>query len=384
MGTHGPERNTRSPKEAGPGPMPTLADIGALTGVSGSTVSRILNSASSTVPIAPETRRRVLAAARELGYRPNLHARRLRGAPTMLLGAIVRDFSDPFFAGALEMLTAESMAHGYNVVLGHALAQAEGSVELPTVLETRQTDAILLLGDMQDQPRLLADLRSSAVPVVAMWQGSSPIEFPTADVDEKAGTRLGLEHIASLGHSRIAYVSARLPGGNTNREDAYADFMTGRFGGVVDGYLQRVDNTLGGGEAALTALLALPEPPTAIVASTDLAAVGALHGAHRAGLVVPRDVSVLGFDDIPIAAYTVPALTTMRMPVAEMVADAVERAVTLARDPRASRDPRVRLFRPTLILRDSTAPPRTRLPGPTSPAPTDGPFFGKPPRIDRS
>ena len=156
-----------------------MRDIAAKAGVSQSTVSRVLNDAPTRVPIAAETRERVIEAARELGYRPNPLARALRGAPTNLMGAVVRDFSDPFFANAIERLAVEAMANGYNVVLGHAHGRLDESIPLSEVLETRHTDAIILLGDMQDQPRLLADLRASHVPVVALWQGSSPREFPT-------------------------------------------------------------------------------------------------------------------------------------------------------------------------------------------------------------
>ena len=100
----------------------TMRDIARVAGVSQSTVSRVFNDAPTRVPIAAETRERVIVAARELGYRPNPHARGLRGASTMLIGAVVRDFSDPFFAGAIEALAVEAMARGYNVVLGHAQA----------------------------------------------------------------------------------------------------------------------------------------------------------------------------------------------------------------------------------------------------------------------
>jgi DNA-binding LacI/PurR family transcriptional regulator len=115
----------------------------------------------------------------------------MQTCPTNLIGAVVRDFSDPFFAGAIEALVLESMAHGYNVVLGHAHGGLDEVVSLTSVLETRHTDAIVLLGDMQLQPRLLADLRSSSVPVVGLWQGTSPLEFPTADTDDRAGIRPG-------------------------------------------------------------------------------------------------------------------------------------------------------------------------------------------------
>ena len=172
-------------------PVTTMRDIAAAAGVSQSTVSRVLNDVSTRVPIAAETRERVTLTARRLGYRPNPLARGLRGAPTMLLGAVVRDFSDPFFAGAIETLAVEAMGSGYNVVLGHAHGRLDEAISLPAVIETRHCDAIVLLGDMQDQPRLLEDLRNSTVPVVALWQGSSPLEFPTVDVDNHAGIFAG-------------------------------------------------------------------------------------------------------------------------------------------------------------------------------------------------
>ncbi len=334
-----------------------MRDIAQAAGVSQSTVSRVLNEAPTRVPIAAETRERVIRAARELGYRPNPHARSLRGASTMLIGAIVRDFSDPFFAGAIEALAVQAMARGYNVVIGHAHGRVDEGIALTSVLETRHTDAIVMLGDMQDQPRLLDDLRNSAVPVVATWQGTSPLEFPTVDVDERAGIVAGLQHLLSLGHERIAFVSGRLPGDNWQRQDAFTAFMTERFGPLRDGYVQVVDNTLAGGESALKSLLDLDEQPTAIVTSTDLVAVGVLHAAYSFGRMVPDDLSVVGFDDLLLAAHTVPALTTLRMPIAEIVGESVELAIGLARDPTLSREPRVKVFKPTLIVRQSTAPP---------------------------
>jgi DNA-binding LacI/PurR family transcriptional regulator len=334
-----------------------MRDIAAVAGVSQSTVSRVLNDAPTRVPIAAETRERVNLAARELGYRPNPLARGLRGASTMLIGAVVRDFSDPFFAGAIEALAVEAMARGYNVVLGHAHGRVDEELALTAVLEIRHCDAVIMLGDMQDQPRLLDDLRNSTVPVVALWQGTSPLEFPAIDVDDRAGIVAGLEHVLSLGHERIGFVSGRLPLNNPRRRDAYIEVMTARFGRLPDGYVQDVPNTLAGGEAALAALLDLPEPPTAVVTSTDLVAVGVLHAAHSLGRTVPDELSVVGFDDLLLAAYTVPALTTLRMPIAEIVGEGVELAIELGRDPTASRAPRVKVFEPTLIVRQSTAPP---------------------------
>jgi DNA-binding LacI/PurR family transcriptional regulator len=359
-----------SPRNDGPGPEPddvpgraqrrpvaTMRDIAAAAEVSQSTVSRVLSGVPTSVPIAPQTRERVLQASRRLGYRPNPLARGLRGASTNLIGAVVRDFSDPFFAGAIEALVVESMAHGYNVVLGHVHGRLDEAIPLTSVLETRHTDAIVLLGDLQVQPQLVADLRNSSVPVVALWQGTSPIEFPTADTDDRAGIRAGLEHLESLGHRRIAFVSAELPVDYRVREDTYADFMRERFGGVPPGYLERCPNTLAGGDAALRRLLELPEPPTAVATSTDLVAVGVLHAAHSLGATVPDKLSVVGYDDILIASHTVPALTTLRMPISEIVSHAVARAIALAHDQHAVREPSLEVFKPVLIVRDSTAAP---------------------------
>jgi DNA-binding LacI/PurR family transcriptional regulator len=337
-----------------------MRDIAAAAAVSQSTVSRVLNNVPTRVPIAQDTKDRVIQEARRLGYRPNPLARGLRGASTNLIGAVVRDFSDPFFADAIEALVVESMAHGYNVVLGHAPARADEAIYLTTVLEPRHTDAIILLGDMQDHPQLMADLRQSYVPVVALWQGTSPLEFPTADADDRAGIWAGLGHLESLGHRRIAFVSAELPGNYRVREIAYLDFMRERFGKVPRAYLQHCPNTLAGGDAALRRLLELPEPPTAVATSTDLVAVGVLHAAHSLGASVPERLSVVGFDDILIAAHTVPALTTLRMPISEIVGHAVAEAVRLARDPESDRDASLSVFGPTLIIRDSTAKPAAR------------------------
>ena len=345
-----------------PRAVPRMRDIAIAAGVSQSTVSRVLNDTPTRIPITPETRQRVLDAARALGYRPNPLARGLRGARTMLLGAVVRDITDPFFAGAIEALTVAAMSHGYNLVLGHARGRADEALALTAVLETRHCDAIVLLGDLQDQPRLVADLADLVVPVVGLWQGSSPLEIPTVDVDNEAGVRAGLDHLIDLGHERIAFVSGRPLGDIREREAAFAAAMIERFGRVPAGYIQHVSNTPGDGEIALRALLALERPPTAIMTSTDTLAFGVLHAAHSEGLDVPSALSVVGFDDILLASHTVPALTTLRMPTAEIVDVGVRLAVEFARGQSAKREPSVQVIAASLIVRQSTAPPRREPP----------------------
>ncbi len=345
---------SRSPERTRP---TTMKDVALATGVSRSTVSRILNDAPLTVPIAPETRERVLAAAERLGYSPNPLARALRGAPTMLLGAIIRDITDPFFAAAIEAVSVAARTLGYNIVLGLAHSRATEAHALAAILEARQCDAILLLGDMSDQPRLIADLRDTHVPVVALWQGSELRSIPAVNVDNRAGISTAIAHLETLGHRRIAFVGGRLLGDIRERRAAYLEAMGRLAGALPEGYVQQVGNTAAEGEAALRTLMSLPSPPTAIVAATDVLAIGVLRGALVAGIRVPQELSVVGFDDIPWAAVTVPALTTIRMPTAEMAAAAIEVAIGSAGRPVGEPLPAsmVRIFRPRLVVRGSTA-----------------------------
>jgi DNA-binding LacI/PurR family transcriptional regulator len=135
--------------------------------------------------------------------------------------------------------------------------------------------------------------------------------------------------------------------------------------GPPDGYLQRCENSLAGGERALKALLRLPVTPTAVACANAVAPVAVLHGAHSRGVPVPDALSVVGYDDLMFAAYTIPALTTLRMPTTEIVREGVRMAMELVQHPSPSRSPSKTLFAPTLIVRGSAAPPRdgARTPG---------------------
>jgi DNA-binding LacI/PurR family transcriptional regulator len=348
------EAGEARPRRAGSQTVVTMRDVARATGVSQSTVSRVLSGAPTAVPIADQTRERVLNAARELGYRPNPLARGLRGMRTMLLGVIVRDITDPFFAGAIEAASIEASRRGYNIVLGHAHGRADEAIALWRVLEARHCDAILLLGDMSDQPRLIEDLRGAQEPVVALWQGSRSNDIPSVSVDNQAGIAAVLDHLVALGHRRIGFVAGRRLGDILEREDAYVDYLTRMGAEPPAGYRQYAPNDPTGGGDALAAMLDLPEPPTAVIASTDVLAIGVLHEAHKRGIRVPQELSVTGFDDIPLAAFTVPALTTVRMPVREMVAAAVRMVIDDDGSPGTRGRRRARVLEPSLVVRGST------------------------------
>jgi DNA-binding LacI/PurR family transcriptional regulator len=317
-----------------------MKDVAEVAQVSQSTVSRVLSGAPPAVPISERTRARVLDTAARLQYRPNPLARGLRGAPTMLIGAIVRDVTDPFFAVAIDALSRHARRRDYSVVLGHAREQAEEALALAAVLEARQCDAIVLLGDVREEPSLLEDLSRVDGPVIELWRGAGDGRFPAISVDNADGMRQAIRHLSGLGHRRIAFVGDLEKADVAVRLEAYREWGED---------IVTVRNTAQDGAAALDVLLDRSDPPTAIAAATDVLAFGLLHRAAARGLRVPDDLSVTGFDDIPFAATAVPALTTVRMPIDAMAEAAVARAIGETAE--------TSVFRTELVVRASTAPP---------------------------
>ena len=329
----------------------TMQDIARAAGVSQSTVSRVLNDAATVVPIAADTRQRVLDVAGRLGYRPNPLARGLRGAKTMLLGIIVREIADPFFAPAMEAVSVAARERNYNVVLGSAHSLADEAIELHAVLETRHCDAIILFGDMRDQPRLLEDLAAATVPVVALWQGNALPGIDTVNVDNRAGIALAIDHLAGLGHRRFGFIGGGTHGDLRERRTAFVERLT-ELGMPPDKvHVVPARNDPGSAAAAFGKLARTAAPPTAVVTATDLLALGALHAAHDLGIEVPQQVSIVGFDDIPFARYAAPPLTTVHNPVTEMATLAVDLVID---GPLTGADNRV--LAPSFTVRSTTAP----------------------------
>lgn len=329
----------------------TMQDIAEASGVSQSTVSRVLNDTATSVPIAADTRQRVLDVAARLGYRPNPLARGLRGAKTMLLGLIVREISDLFFTTTVEAVSIAARELRYNVVLGSAHSRADEAIALRAVLETRHCDGIIVLGDMRDQPRLLDDLASSHVPVVALWQGSSNLDgVATIDIDNRGGIISAIDHLVALGHCRFGFIGGYPHFDIIERQAAFVDHLTELGMPPRPEHILAASNDPRSGAEAFRTVVGLPDAPTAIVTGTDQIAIGALHAAHAVGVDIPERVSIVGFDDIPITEYTAPPLTTVQQPIAEMSELAVQLAIG-----RPSPDTH-RVFPTTLAIRQTTGP----------------------------
>src|SRR5262245_19955555 len=245
----------------------------------------------------------------------------------MLLGIIVREIGDPFFAPAVEAVSVHARERSYNVVLGSAHSRADEAIELHAVLETRHCDAIIVLGDMRDQPRMLDDLAAAKVPVVALWQGDALAGIHTIDVDNRAGVRIGIDHLVALGHRRFGFIGASRHGDIRGRRAAFVEHLTELGMAPVPEHIVAAVTEPAAGAEAFRRLMATPAPPTAVLTGTDNLAIGALHAAHGLRLAIPEQVSVVGFDDIPLAAFTAPPLTTVHNPVSEMAKLAVELAI---------------------------------------------------------
>jgi len=333
-----------------------MKQIGQLVGVSQSTVSRVLSGAPSNVPVAPETRERILKLVADLGYTPNPMARALRSARTGLIGLIVRDISDPFFSVAIAAMTAEAHRHGYGVVLGHVASSAHQAIALSETLAMGHCEGAILLGDLRDQATFWLKAAGRSMPFVGLWQGGRESHIPVVNVDNAAGLRLAVEHVVGLGHRRLAFVQGGRTGDGLERREAFLGAVRQHGLRVPPEHVPVVGNTFAATAAAAERLLQGSRRPTAILASTDVAAIGALKAASRVGLRVPSDLSVVGFDDIPLTEITVPSLTTLHQPLQELSQRALAQLLDLICQPQEM-SYRLLVVPPTLVVRDSTGPP---------------------------
>jgi DNA-binding LacI/PurR family transcriptional regulator len=344
----------------------TIRDVAELAGVSQSTVSRVLSGAETQIPISEDTRQRVQHAAGELGYRPHPGARALGGKRTYLLGLIVREISDPWFAKLIDAISSVARGRGYDLVLGNAQRDPEEALALQEMmLDLRYCDGLLLCGDLRESPadRTFLNQMGRNHKLVSVSRGSRELvhDMACVGVDNRQGAFLALEHLAGLGHRRIACINAGRVGDLWERADAYCAFMTGRFGEPLANYVASGENDYAGGYQAARWLLALPSPPTAIFTPDDRLAIGAMMGALDMGLAVPGDVSVVGFDDMDFSAYVRPALTTVRQPIDAIAEKALELLLEMIEGD-VVRGALPQLFlEPQLIVRDSCgAPPPDR------------------------
>lgn len=328
---------------------PTIADVASRSGVSTATVSRVLSGASAG---SPTTRARVLAAAKELDYRPSAVARALKVQATRTFGLLVTDIQNPFFPQLVSAIEAEAVASGYGLVLCNTSDDPARELAALDLLIERRVDGIMVASS-RAQRRHAALLREIGVPVVLLNSGR--VEgLPSIDTAQRRGARLAADHLLELGHRRIGHISAP----RTNA--AAADRLAGArdavrsFGEDAELFVVDGDSHVEGGAAAASRLITIARC-TGIVCYNDLTAIGALRGVRSAGLRVPEDVGIVGFDDIDLAAWIDPPLTTVRQPTGAMGRWAVDCLVRLATGAGPIEPASVHL-EPELVVRGSTMP----------------------------
>ncbi|MDQ7829202.1 MAG: LacI family DNA-binding transcriptional regulator [Armatimonadota bacterium] len=326
----------------------TIVDVAARAGVSPATVSRVLN--GTPHPVRPEVRARVLQAARGLGYLPNMVARSLLRRATSAVGLLVPDVSNPYYAVILRGIEDAAWQRGLAVILCNTDRRPERQRAALQMLAERRVDGLVVAGGAFGPADLT--VLGGRLPVVAI--GRHPARVPSVRVDNVAAGALATRHLLALGHRRIACLVG--PAGSTSARDRLTGYRRAlRHAGVrvASRYVVPADFTPAGGRRGVERLWAQGPPPTALVAPNDQAAVGAIRALYERGVGVPGDVSVVGFDDTPLAAVTVPALTSVHIPMDELGRRALELLLQL-RDGGAGRGV---VLRPRLIVRESTAPP---------------------------
>lgn len=329
----------------------TIRDVALAAGVSIATVSRVIN---GTRYVSPDLRERVVSAMQALGYQPNAIAQGLRRQASRTAGLLVPRINEPFFAQFAFALEKTFFVSGYRTLVCSTEENPDKEREYVTILLGQQVDAVVLFPSITGTDEAVARLVERAVPVVVVERQMAGFDMSQVLVTNFQGAYDGVRHLVDLGHQRISVICASIesipPDRLRGARQAVADLCPGAEIRVIDS----LPDFETGYEAALEMLRATPRP-TAIFALTDSMAVGALHAAAQLGLRVPADLSLVGFDDIPLVSFLIPPLTTVAQPIYAMG----EAAARILVQQLAGGDagPQTVLLETTLVRRASTAPP---------------------------
>ncbi len=337
----------------------SIRDVAKRAGVSIATVSRAVNHIPT---VDPELAKRVWMAIDEVGYLPNTQARALVSGRSRMLGLIVSEITNPFFPELVQEFENLAVAQGYEVLIGSTNYEPERTELLIRRMLQRNVDgvAVMTFGIEED---LVKKLVEREFPLVFVDAGPDLPNIRVLKVDYGEGIRQGVQHLAALGHRRIAFITGPLRlRSAVARRDAFLRSMAELGLTVPAEHLVEGSHTMEGGIEAMEHLIALSELPTAVMCSNDMTAIGVLHALYRTTHNVPDDISVVGFDDIHLAQFMLPPLTTVEMSCKHLAAAAVEalRAGIERDHPKAAK---TEWHIPTrLVVRQSSAFPRGTLP----------------------
>ena len=292
-----------------------IREIAKRAKVSTATVSRTINRVPT---VDPQLAKRVWKVVEELGYFPNTQARALVSGKSRIFGLIISEITNPFFPEIVQVFERIAVQHQYEILLtstGNDPKRVAAAVR--RMIERRVEGVAVMTFGMEEG--LLEDLKLRKVPLVFADVGEAKSHASNICIDYLHGIRQAVQHLAALRHQRIAFISGPLRIKSAeSRKQAFLSAMD-EIGLDIDrDLLVEGDHTIEGGIAAFGQLLSLPKRPTAVVCSNDMTALGVMRKSYEDGISIPRDLSVIGFDDIHLAQFVLPALTTVQMSQAEL------------------------------------------------------------------
>ena len=329
--------------------MVTIYDIAKAAGVGKSTVSNVLTGKGS---VSEETRQRILRFAEEMNYRPNLVARNLSQHKTFIIALVLPAITNPFYPETMEEVEKIVRDHEYQTLFCNTHGDFALGRQQMERLMSRWVDGYIIMGSSMDIADIMHYFQQKIPIVLCDWQeDESPLDIPQVTVDFYRAGQLAAQHLVSLGHRRIAII-VDVPQ-QTLRLKGFQSALVAENVPLAPEMVQSGDSTLEGGYLATKKLLASVEPPTAIFATTDWMALGAMEAVVDAGLRVPQDISIIGLDDIVVSAHLHPSLTTVAVPKTELAKTACELLLRQIDGKKVENG--ARLVEPHLILRQSTA-----------------------------
>jgi LacI family transcriptional regulator len=333
-----------------------IKDVAREAGVSTATVSHVIN---NTKYVTEVTRERVLAAIKSCNYYANAHARTLASGRSNIIGLLVSDISNPFFPELVKSIEDAAFECGYNVILVNTNYDANRAADYVRRLIELNVAGVALMTTELDS-KLIDELAARKVPVVFHNVGITGEHMSDVLVDYGSGIEEAIEHLVALGHRRIAHIAgpARFRSAGIRRQ-AFLDSVARHLPTSPTPAIYEGDFKFEGGRRAASEILAADEFPTAVVVANDLMALGAMHEFRAAGLSIPQDISIVGFDDITFAALAHPPLTTVCSPRAEIGRKAIEALLaTTKQSGSTGEEVKIRTY---LVIRGTTAPPATAI-----------------------
>lgn len=336
----------------------TVLDIAASAGVAPMTVSRVINDSGY---VGKEMRERVQRTIDKLGYRPNALARSLKSRRTHSVGILLSDIANPFSAELVSNIQWVLLEKGYTAFVSITESAQGEQAALDAFFDHRLEGIVVATVETVTGNEALARIAKQGMPIVGVGRAISLPEVDRVTTDSWRGAYQAVEHLISLGHTRIGFIGASvLNAGRFRRFQGFADclaehglplpkeLIVGPEAEFGPGYSTQSD-----GYEGMKRLLALSSPPTAVFARNDFTAIGAICAAHDSGLTIPDDIALVGFDNVPLAAYAAPPLTTVAQPTAEQGKKAA--SMLLERiEGLTSREGREACFNCELIVREST------------------------------